>query len=138
MPPPSGWPAPRLSLGGLLPTELPTTRLSDVMHRLARLGRQRQSRESLPRTAKRKRGCLRGASGSQDAWESCRRLQPAVSVVEYHHWTPGFLVSLTTLSTCVGGTVGRVKISFISSKKNSPFARCLREHKPLLLLRMFP
>lgn len=41
----------------------------------------------------------------------------------HHHWTPGFLVSLETLSTCVGVKVGRVRISFISYKKNRPLCK---------------
>lgn len=70
-----------------------------------------------------KRACLRGALEAKTpgrvAWGpsllSLRRI--------YHYWTLGFLVSLETLSTCVGVKVGRVKISFISYKKNSPLCK---------------
>ena len=37
-----------------------------------------------------RRGCLRGASGSQDAWESCLRLQPAVSEEDSPSLDSGF------------------------------------------------
>lgn len=59
--------------------------------------------------------------------------QPAISK-ENSPSLDSRLVSLETLSTCVGVKVGRVKISFISFKKNSPLARCRQRQKPLFLL----
>lgn len=86
--------------------------------------------------------CSRRASRREAVWEghlearSPGRVAWGSSLLShrrmYHHWTQGFLVSLETLSTCVGVKVGRVKISFISYKKNSPLCKCLQEPKPLL------
>lgn len=105
---------------GLLPTELTTTSPSVVKDSLFPLWRERHARESLSGRASRKEGVWKGHLGAKTpgsvAWDSSLLSPRRI----HHHWTPGFLVSLETLSTCVGVKVGRVKISFISYKKNSP------------------
>ena len=104
-------------------SELTTTSPSDGVDGLLRLGRERHVRERLPARASGREavweGHLEAKTPGRVAWDSSllslRRI--------HHHWTPGFLVSLETLSTCVGVQVGRVKISFISYKKNSPHCK---------------
>lgn len=121
---------PSYPFSSLLSTELTTTSPSDGTDRLFHLGRERRVRESLPARALRREavweGHLEAKTPGRVAWDSSL-LSPRR--IHHHHWTPGFLVSLETLSTCVGVKVGRVKISFISYKKNSPVARCLQEQR---------
>lgn len=112
-----------LSQGGLLPTELTTTNPSDAMYRLFRLWRERHVRESLPGRASRREAVWEGHLEAKTPGRAARDSSLLSLRRIHHHWTPGFLVSLETLSTCVGVKVGRVRISFISYKKNSPLCK---------------
>lgn len=67
-------PHPALLLqGGLLPTKLTTPALLTQLTGYFIWEGRDMFEKSLEKT-----GCLRGASGSQVAWESCLRLQPAI------------------------------------------------------------
>lgn len=76
---------PPLSQGGLLPTKLTTPALL-TQHTGYFIWEGRDMFEkSLEKT-----GCLRGASGSQVAWESCLRLQAAISQEDVPSLDSGF------------------------------------------------
>ena len=121
--PPAYGTHPSCPFRNLLSIELTTPSPSDVTDRLSRLGRERHVREGLPGRA----------SGREAVWDGPLEAKKPGRVASdssllslgrsHHRWTPGFLVSLETLSTGVGVKVGRVKISFISSKKKSPLCK---------------
>ena len=97
----------------------------DVMYRLFRLCRERHVWESLPGRASRREAVWEGHLEAKTPGRVARDSSLLSLRRIHHHWTPGFLVSLETLSTCVGVKVGRVRISFISYKKNSPLCKVL-------------
>lgn len=111
---------PTVAPGGGLPTECTTASPSDV---ISCLWRERHVRESLPGRASRREAVGGGNVEARTPGRvACNSSLLSPSRI-HHHWTPGFLVSLEMLSTRVGVKVGRVKISFISYKKNSPLCK---------------
>lgn len=82
---------PPLSQGGVLPTEgtITTSPFRCKVRAAASVKGETCSRKPAWKSLQ-KRGCLRGASGSQDAWESCPRLQPAVSEEDSPSLDSGF------------------------------------------------